>query len=129
MTIRFLALESVIRIHQYQIEQFGGIQGLRDDRLLESAVAMPTAAVGAQYLHADLFEMAAAYLFHIVQNHPFIDGNKRVGAAAAAIFLEINGLKLMADPNDFVDLTLSVARGENTKKAIAQFLRANVEAI
>jgi death-on-curing protein len=107
VAIRFLALESVIRIHQYQIDSFGGIHGLRDDRLLESAVSTPAATFGGQYLHADLFEMAAA----------------------AATFLEINELKLIADPDEFAELTMAVARGEITKQAIAKFLRANVEAM
>ena len=95
--------------------------------LLQSAIAMPTAAFGGHLLHGDVFEMAAAYLFHIVQNHPFLDGNKRVGAAAAAIFLGLNDQRLIADPDDYADLTLSVARGETAKPAIADFFRANVQ--
>jgi death-on-curing protein len=129
MTIRFLALESVLRLHQYQIEQFGGVHGVRDAHLLESALAMPAATFGGHFLHADLYEMAAAYLFHIVQNHPFLDGNKRAGAAAAATFLEMNDVTLIADPDDFADFTFSVARGEKSKAAIAEYLRANSQEI
>ena len=69
--------------------------------------------------------MAAAYLFHIVQNHPFIDGNKRVGAVAAYVFLALNDVRLTADNDAYADLVLSVARGETPKSAVAEFFRAN----
>jgi death-on-curing protein len=78
---------------------------------------------GGKYLHTDLFEMAAAYLFHLVQNHPFIDGNKRVGAAAAIVFLALNDVVLEADEDGLVELTLSVARGEAGKQQIADYFR------
>lgn len=74
------------------MEAFGGSDGLRDANLLASTVAQPSATFGGSLLHEDLFAMAAAYLFHIVMNHPFIDGNKRTGLAAALVFLDINGL-------------------------------------
>jgi death-on-curing protein len=75
-------------------------------------------------LHADFFEMAAAYLFHIVQNHPFIDGNKRTGAAAAIIFLAMNDIEIAADEDGWVELTLWVARGESRKPETAEFFRS-----
>ena len=74
----FLTLEEVREIHIDQIERYGGGPGIRDISLLQSAIAMPAAGFGEQYLHGDLFEMAAAYLFHLVQNHPFVDGNKNL---------------------------------------------------
>ena len=73
----FLSVENVIEIHADQIHRYGGSLGIRDVGLLNSALGMPKAGFGNQYLHAGLFEMGAAYLYHIVQNHPFIDGNKR----------------------------------------------------
>lgn len=81
-SIWFLDLDRALRMHRSLIEAYGGSDGLRDAGLLESALAMPQASFDGQYLHADLFEMAAAYLYHIVQNHPFVDGNKRTGAAS-----------------------------------------------
>ena len=83
---RFLTLEEVVRIHGDQIARYGGLEGIRDLGLLQSALAMPEAGFGSQYLHEDLASMAAAYLFHLVQNHPFADGNKRVGIVAALVF-------------------------------------------
>jgi death-on-curing protein len=121
----FLSLDEVVAIHRDQIERYGGSLGVRDWGLLSSAVAMPAAAFGGQYLHTDLFEMAAAYLFHIVQNHPFIDGKKRVGAVAADVFLNLNGVTLTAGEDDYAELVLSTARGEIGKSAIAEFLRAH----
>jgi len=123
--LSFLTLDEVVAIHRDQIERYGGSLGVRDWGLLQSAVAMPAAAFGGHYLHSDLYEMAAAYLFHLVQNHPFIDGNKRVGAVAADVFLALNGLLLTASDDDYAELVLSVARGETSKSAAAEFLRAN----
>lgn len=122
----FLDLEQVIRLHASMIERYGGADGLRDIGLLESAVAMPQMAFGGKHLHTDIFEMAAAYLYHLVQNHPFLDGNKRAGAAAAIVFLAMNDIEIEADEDGLVDLTLSVARGESGKAEIASFFRTRV---
>ena len=88
----FLRLNEIIEIHTDQIARYGGLAGIRDMGLLQSAVAMPMSSFGGQYLHADLYEMAAAYLYHLVNNHAFIDGNKRVGTVTAIVFLELNGV-------------------------------------
>ena len=126
MTLFFLTLEEVLAIHHDQIERYGGMAGIRDVGLLESALAAPQAGFGDQYFHRDALEMAAAYLYHLVQNHPFIDGNKRVGAAAALTFLELNGIKTKIPSQALVDLVLSVAQGTLEKNAIAVFFNAHV---
>jgi death-on-curing protein len=123
MTPAFLDLERALNIHRVLIERFGGSGGIRDLGLLESALAMPRQAFGGQYLHSDLFEMAAAYLFHIVKNHPFVDGNKRVGAMAAYCFLEVNGIELDASNEEFERVTLTVAEGKLSKSGVAEFFR------
>jgi death on curing protein len=92
----FLTLDDVLESHSEQIAAYGGRDGIRDLGLLESALAQPEAMFDGERLHADLFEMAAAYLLHLVMNHPFIDGNKRVGLEATLIFLEINGVSVDA---------------------------------
>lgn len=122
-TFLFLDLEQVMRLHASLIERYGGIDGTREVGLLQSAIAMPQMAYGGEYLHHDIFEMASAYLYHIVQNHPFLDGNKRTGAAAAIVFLAINDISIEADEDGLVELTLSVARGLSGKPAIADFFR------
>jgi death-on-curing protein len=121
----FLGLDEIIEIHREMIERYGGRAGIRDMGLLESAVAMPRAGVGDQYLHSDLFEMAAAYLFHIVQNHPFVDGNKRTGAMTAFIFLKLNTFALHARESELERVVRRVAGGRMEKAAIARFLRKN----
>jgi death-on-curing protein len=76
-------MDDLLETHAHQIANYGGSEGLRDSNLLASAIAQPEASFAGNFLHADLYEMAAAYLFHIVSDHPFIDGNKRVGLEAA----------------------------------------------
>ena len=93
--------------------------------LLQSAIAMPSASFGGQFLHSDLFEMAAAYLFHITQNHPFIDANKRVGAVSAIVFLALNDIELDAKEVEFEKMVLQVAEGKSGKETVATFLRDN----
>jgi len=119
----FLPLQRVIEIHESQIELFGGSTGIRDLGLLESALAMPQASFSGAYLHSDLFAMAAAYLFHIVFNHPFLDGNKRTGTAVALFFLTLNGIEHDFDVDVLTSLVLSVACGEIGKDEIAAFFR------
>lgn len=119
----FLGLEEVLQIHADQIERHGGSSGIRDLGLLESAIAMPQASFGDQLLHADIFEMAAAYLFHIVRNHPFMDGNKRVGTAAALVFLRLNGASIRVTNAALVKTVLAVAQGKIGKAAVAEFFR------
>jgi death-on-curing protein len=123
----FLTLGDVLESHAQQIERYGGSDGIRDVGLLESAIAQPQARFGGDYLHADIFEMAAAYLFHLVKNHPFIDGNKRIGLEATLVFLEINGLTTRATDEALVELTLSVARGEAGKQQVAEFFREHTK--
>lgn len=119
----FLDIDRIFRIHQSLIERYGGTMGVRDVGQLHSAIAMPQAAFGGEYLHKDLFEMAAAYLYHISQNHPFLDGNKRTGSAAAIVFLTMNGVALEADEDGLVEITESVADGRAGKSEVAEFFR------
>jgi len=122
----FLGLEEVLEIHHDQITRYGGTEGIRDLGLLQSALSMPQAGAGNQYFHADLFEMAAAYLFHIVRNHPFVDGNKRTGVTAALVFLEMNGIQIRASDQALVQTVLAVAEGKLQKGALAGFFRRHI---
>ncbi len=91
---QFLTVEEVIKFHADQLRLYGGTDGIRDLGVLESAVATPKASFGGGFLHKDLFSMAAAYAFHIAENQPFLDGNKRTGLNAALSFLGLNGLSI-----------------------------------
>ena len=121
----FLTLGEVIEIHRDQIERYSGDPGIRDLVLLQSALATPVAGFGGRYLHTDLFEMAAAYLFHITQNHPFVDGNKRTGAVASLVFLSLNDIEIDADEEEFEKTVIGVAEGKIDKAAVAEFFRNN----
>ena len=119
----FLTLEEVAEIHRDQITRYGGSPGIRDLGLLQSAIAQPAGTFDGQYLHVDLFEMAAAYLFHLVQNHPFLDGNKRVGTVAAIVFLLMNDQDLEMTNEELEELVLNVAQGRADKAAVSLFFR------
>ncbi len=117
----FLTLDEVLEIHQSQIELFGGSTGIRDMGLLQSAQAMPKAMFAGKYLHADLFEMAAAYLFHLTSNHPFLDGNKRIGMVAAIVFLEMNDMDFHADEDELEQIVMDTAQSQVEKTTLADF--------
>ncbi len=119
----FLTLDEVLALHADQIRRYGGRRGIRDIELLQSALGTPQATFDGTLLHSTLSEMAAAYLFHLVQNHAFIDGNKRVGLVAALAFLGLNDVSIEADPDEFTELVLGVAAGRVSKAEVAVFLQ------
>lgn len=125
MTPFFLELADVLEVHDSRIQLYGGSPGLRDLGLLLSAIEQPQAGLGGEFLHKDLFEMAAAYLFHISRNHPFVDGNRRTALACCLLFLSINDIEIDADPLELEDLTVATAEGNKQKTEIAEFLRTH----
>jgi death-on-curing protein len=118
----------VLLILQDQIRRYGGAYGVRDPGLLSSALAMPSASFEGKYLHKDLYEQGAAYAFHICQNHPFIDGNKRTALATALVFLSLNGIEL-EDPNEELYRLMMDESGKGKPKAdiAATFRRLHVD--
>lgn len=121
--ITFLSVEDALTIHEDTIANEGGLGGVRDFRLLDSAVMMPQQTFGGEYLHDDVAAMAAAYLFHIAQNHPFNDGNKRTAVAAALVFLCGNGVNAPFSPDALRDVTISVAAGDTSKEELIGWMR------
>ena len=119
----FLDIEDMLELHTLQLARYGGADGVRDRGLLESALAQAQATFDGEFVHPDLFAMAAAYLFHVVQNHPFVDGNKRTGLLAALVFLDLNGIAITHGSPGLYDLTLGVAEGRVTKITVAETLR------
>lgn len=117
----FLTLDEVLSLHDIQVRLFGGSGGVRDMGLLASALGNVEATFDGQLLHETLFEMAAAYLYGICRNHPFVDGNKRTAAAAAMTFLEMNGEEIDAAEDDLYHLVIGVAEGRVSKAAVAVF--------
>jgi len=126
MTIRFLSLARVLEMHRESIETYGGDPGVRDMGLLESAISQPRAAFGGNYLHDSLAAMAGAYLFHLVMNHPFVDGNKRTGALAAFVFLDMNSAEFSASEAEYQEFVLGVANGRIDKSGAIDFFQQHV---
>ena len=104
-----LTVEIVREIHAEAIARFGGLDGVRETALLESAVAAPQASIGGRSPYKDLAEVAAAHLFYLCRNHPFIDGNKRAALGACIVFLRLNGIEANPDGPEWADLVLAVA--------------------
>ena len=123
MDPKFLSLAEVLQIHQDQVSRYGGDPGIRDLNALKSALGIPAATYGGDFLHTDIFSMAAAYLFHITGNHPFVDGTKRTGTVATLVFLALNGHKFNAPEDDLTDMVMAVAAGQLDKSDIALFIR------
>ena len=119
-TPKFLSLDEVLELHADQISSFGGTPGVRDEGLLESALAQPQATFGGQFLHPTISEQAAAYLYHIAMNHPFIDGNKRTAFAVMDTFLRLNGCAMNLTDDRAYDLVMRVARGTMTKEELSR---------
>ena len=124
--IRYLGAADVLRIHQDTLEHEGGIAGIRDMGLLESAVATPRQELFGVVLHPDLASKAAAYLYHIASNHPFLDGNKRAAAMTALVFLHVNGAQRLPEPGELEEATLAVAAGRMSKAELVHWMHARV---
>jgi death on curing protein len=124
--ITFLSVEEVLEAHRVLIERYGGSAELRDMGLLQSALAMPSGKFGGQYLHSFPEGMAAVYLFHLVANHAFVDGNKRIGAVAARLFLLMNECQFDPTEEEYGDLVLAVASGKATKDEVIEFFKRHV---
>lgn len=127
MSVVFLSTEDIIFIHRNTIEIEGGIDGLRDRALLESAAMMPQQSFGGEYLHPDLPSKGAAYLYHLCKNHPFLDGNKRVAAMSCLVFLKCNGATSLPPPEALRDNVLAVASGKLTKSELTNWTRSWVK--
>ena len=119
----FLTLAEVIEIHADQIDRYGGEAGVRDLGLVESALGQPEATFSGEWLHQDLYSMAAAYAYHLCQNHPFIDGNKRTALASALVFLELNGVSILDPRGRLKTAMVRIASGKRSKDDFAKLLR------
>jgi len=127
--IKFLTLSEVLLILDDQIKNYGGKYGIRDINLLSSAVYMPESSFEGKYLHETIPAMAAAYAFHICQNHPFIDGNKRTALASSLVFLDINGYELNCKNETLYNKIMGVAKSETKKEELIKFYEKYSEKI
>ena len=119
----YLSIDIVRDIHAEATRRFGGLNGVRDENLLASAVLTPQSSFGGKSPYADIVEVAAAYLFHICNNHPFVDGNKRTAMIAAIVFLRLNGIEPLPDSGKWEKLMLDVAANKLDRATTTQRLR------
>ena len=129
MSIKFLNKELILLFHRSLINEYGGSYGLRDEALLESALAQAYLTIDGKFLHEDIFEMASAYGFHICNNHAFVDGNKRIALVAIDVFLQMNGWELIADEKDTYMTIIQLATGDLTKPELAKWIRNHTKSI
>ncbi len=120
---KFVSVGDVLYIHEKQLEKYGGSDGIRDRGLLESAITTPQASFGGHFVHEDLYQMSAAYAFHIAENQPFIDGNKRTGLAAGLVFLEFNGIELDDPSGELYQAMLDISVRKLDKSGFARLLQ------
>jgi death on curing protein len=126
-TPKFLTISQVLDIHQRQIQRFGGTSGVRDEGLLDSALAQPQATFGGELLHPTIHEQAAAYLYHLAMNHPFIDGNKRTAFAVMDTFITLNGYTLNLSQEQAYNLVIQVVQKEISKEELSGFLELHLQ--
>ena len=127
MSLKFLSLEEILRLHFQLIEDFGGAHGVRDEGRLKSVVAAPRQAAFGKEQYPSVFEKAAVYLRNIIGDHPFSDGNKRTAVTVAGVFLFRNGKRLTASPKELENFTVSVAADHLTVAHIADWLQGHTE--
>jgi len=120
--MRYLSLEEILSLHSLLIAQSGGSQGLRDHGAVESAVAQPQAGFGGEELYPSLASKATALAHSLIQNHPFVDGNKRIGHAAMEVFLLLNGHEIEASVDEQEDVIITVASGKMSRSVLSEWL-------
>lgn len=123
--IKFLTKELTLLFHEDLIQRYGGSHGVRDENLLDSALAQPKSMFEGRYLHKSIYEMAAAYGYHLCQNHPFIDGNKRIALTVMYTFLYVNGHRIKLNEKEAYLLIMSIADGSLSKQELADYLKRN----
>ncbi|QTL97844.1 type II toxin-antitoxin system death-on-curing family toxin [Iocasia frigidifontis] len=123
--IIFIPKKLILYFYDQLIQTYGGTYGIRDERLLDSALEQPKATYGGNYLHDTLMKMAAAYGYHLCNNHPFVDGNKRIALIAMDVFLQRNGFEIIASEKETYKIMIQLSSGGLSKKNLATWLENN----
>lgn len=121
----FLPKQTLLFFHKQLIQTYGGSHGIRDHGLLDSALEQPKATFGGKYLHDSLIKMAAAYGYHLCNNHPFIDGNKRIALVAMDVFLQRNGYEIIATEKETYKMMINLSSGNLSKEKLVHWLESN----
>lgn len=124
--IIFLDIDDVIEIHNIALERYGGQAGIRTHHLLLSAIYQPQQTFGGQFLYTSISEMAAVYAYHLAENQPFIDGNKRTAFSASVVFLKLNGYSLCATNEEVYQLFIDLANKTVTKDDLVSWYKLKV---
>jgi len=124
--ILFLTIDEIVRINELHIALFGGRHGIRDFALLDSAVQRPQASFGGKFVYQEIYTMAAVYAHGIIKNHPFIDGNKRTGMAAALVFLNANDYEVTLSNDDVYDIGIDLATSEISYEVLAEIFKDHI---
>jgi death on curing protein len=124
--IQYLSVEQVHILHAFQIERYGGARGCRDSGAVEAAAARPAMTFGGEELYPDLSSKAAALMHSLISNHAFVDGNKRVGAHAAVVFLLLNGCRLTFSARELIEAGMAAAKGEMGAEELAIWFRQRI---
>ena len=123
--MKFLTKEQIIKLHSALIERYGGSNGIRDEGMLDSALNTPFQTFSGKELYPDIIAKAAHLAFGLIANHPFIDGNKRIGTHAMLLFLRLNGIDFRYDDEELIELILKTASGKADDTAISEWLKAH----
>lgn len=129
LTPEFVQKSDVLDIHERQIERYGGLDGIRDEGLLDSALAQPQATFFGELLHPTISAQAGAYLYHLAKNHPFLDGNKRTAFATMIAFLRINSYELNMTEDEAYNMVIQVAQGEMSKEELTSLVEQHIQQI
>ncbi|MFW6030402.1 MAG: type II toxin-antitoxin system death-on-curing family toxin [Halanaerobiales bacterium] len=127
--IKFIPKDIILFFHKQLVKIYGGSSGIRDENLLDSALEQPKATYQGEYLHDSLIKMAAAYGYHLCNNHPFIDGNKRIAFVAMDTFLQKNNLEITASEKKAYKMMIQVSSGQLSKKELTLWLEKNTNSI
>ena len=127
--IEFIPKDIILFFHEQLVKIYGGSSGIRDENLLDSALEQPKATYQGEYLHNSLLKMAAAYGYHLCNNHPFIDGNKRIAFVAMDTFLQKNGLEITASEKEAYKMMIQISSGQLSKKELTLWLENNTNSI
>jgi len=127
--IKFIPKDIILFFHEQLVKIYGGSFDIRDENLLDSALEQPKATYQGEYLHDSLLKMAAAYGYHLCNNHPFIDGNKRIAFVAMDTFLQKNGLEITASEKEAYKMMIQVSSGQLSKKELTLWLENNTNSI
>lgn len=122
--IKYLSIDESIEVHNSLVATYGGLQGIREHNLLESALAMPMTAMFNKDMYPSIFDKAACYLFFIATNHPFVDGNKRTATSCCLLFLQFNDIKLSYKEDELIEFVVDIAQGKIDKVEISKYLRS-----